>query len=288
MDFLTRLFRPPLAARSQTYVSSSTLVGPKNEHVMTLRPLRLTQICVALLLAVASACSDTPSTQPASRTASLALVPTFPANDLISLEDLEGVRVTIQRQDSSLVVERTVAIEDHTVDLSLRVEFIPPCEDLLVQIQILNSNGDTVFEAGPTDVTVCDDGEVPVVETQLTYVGVGADAESVSIVPETLTVIVGESFTLEGQALGADGEPIPGTPIRWTSLDSELASITDESDGSGQALSTGTAQIEASLLTGPSSVATLNLVSPPSLVRSPETLTFAVEEGGSNPADQTL
>jgi hypothetical protein len=256
--------------------------------VITFRPIHLRRLAaVSLMGAALWSCADIDSTQPRTRTAGLAIIPTFPAGDLISLDDLQTARIEVRRQDGSLAAEHREPIVERTVDLVLAVEFTPPCELLTVEIQVLDSDDLPWFETEPTEVTVCEDGEVPIQQPELIWVGPGSDADELVILPRTQTIVVGEAFHFDGQALRG-GEVVPRAPIGWRSLDPGLVSIADESSGSGQALTIGTARIEARLLNGLTATAILEIVSAPVLLRSPATMTFEAVAGEANPVAQTL
>jgi uncharacterized protein YjdB len=63
--------------------------------------------------------------------------------------------------------------------------------------------------------------------------------------------VVGDTVTLTADAYDAQQQIIPGTPVAWTSLDSQFAIVADPAVGTVTGVSPGTARVVASLLTGP-------------------------------------
>lgn len=252
-------------------------------------PARLLRAVAAFLLTVVvGSCSgDAPTGTRMPPYARLAIVPHAPSGAVISLEQVGSVNIVVRRLDGSLVADQRVPVEDRTVELSVQLEFTPPCEEFEVELFLIDRDDEVIFRAGPDTVEVCGD-EVATHEASLRYVGVGSDAAAVVIVPAAQTLVVGAPFEFEARALDSVGEVIEGTPVRWRLLDAEVASLPDEASGALEAVAVGSARVEATLLTGQADTATLTVIERPVLVVAPEALAFSAAVGRGNPAPRTI
>lgn len=185
----------------------------------------------------------------------LAFAPTFTSINA-GIVAYDRLRVTLLQPPSTLVLDTVVAISptDDSVDLTLSVSLSSPREDLLLYLRLLTAAGDTVFRNAPypQTVTVTSGGVPAVVEAPIEYVGVGFDAVAVAIGQPDTSVLFGDTLQLTATASDAQGQPIPGTPVAWRSLDSLRVRVPDAANGKvvGGA-QRGPARIVAELLTGP-------------------------------------
>jgi len=100
----------------------------------------------------------------------------------------------------------------------------------------------------------------PAVKVPMAYTGPGSSATGVKISPRSVDVFGGDPFAFTAQAVDGSGNPVPGTPIVWASLDESRAVVSSPTDGSGMTLETaGSVRIVARLLTGPADTAVINL-----------------------------
>lgn len=227
---------------------------------------------------------------PGVRVASLSLVPTFTtAPSTVGVADVRSLRIVVRRLDGAVAVDETAVLtsEDKQVALDVQVDYAPPSEAFTLEVFLMNADGTVVFSGGLEEVRVPGEAD-GATEVPMTYVGIGAEAEFVFIEPASASVVEGESFTFAGRAFAPDETEFPGTPMRWASLDPDVASFPDEGSGVVHALQPGIARITATLLTGPSATATLTVTERPVLVRSPASLSFSAVEAGGSPASQTL
>ncbi|HEX9727684.1 MAG TPA: hypothetical protein VGA37_04210 [Gemmatimonadales bacterium] len=170
--------------------------------------------------------------------------------------EIAAIRFVLERQSDGTIARDTVLIiaaGQDSVNLELTVPVLTQGETFLLTLAMTNAAGDTVFRGGPTEVTptTAGGGSPPAVTIVITYVGVGADAVGVEIVPATASTFTGEAVQLTARALDSSGDPIPGTPVVWSSADTAQATVPDADSGRvvGGA-SRGTARIVATLLTG--------------------------------------
>jgi len=169
------------------------------------------------------------------------------------------VRVVFRRLDGSTALERVLpfaasqtAIEA-SFDIPLSSDASPEGEALELLLRYINAEGDTVFTGGPTSVFAAPArrGQTPPpIEVELEYTGPGADAVSVEIAPDTITLISGAPFSFTTIARDIDGNPVPA-PIVHSSLDPQRATVPVVGVAGGVTLATrGEARIRAALAAG--------------------------------------
>jgi len=241
---------------------------PKRPNDMRRSQLRSAlPFAVALLCApLWSGCRD--AADPSAREAFLAVAPTFKGGTS-GLVDVDQARFTVRDPETeAIVLQTTVQIDDgaSTVD----VELIVPLGDattavFFLTMELLDAQGIVVF-VGSATVMAFPADEVPQpVPIELTYVGPGADAVAVQIVPPTTEVLFGD-VTIMGMndealftAIAFDDQQtaLPGTPAAWRSLNSLVGSFPDLADGRITTGEVGTTLIVAELLTGQADTATV-------------------------------
>ena len=181
------------------------------------------------------------------------------------LVPVSKVRVVLYRADSTIALDTMVAFPDgkDSVTVSMDVPLSPTApaagESLNMNLKYVSPAGDTVFRgAAPIVATAASasgssgGSSTPAqVTVTVTYTGTGSTAKSVVITPRTQQLLIGQSFTWQASALDASGTVVANTPIKWSSLDTAVASITNAGTGAGAANKRGTARIVAELLTGP-------------------------------------
>lgn len=194
------------------------------------------------------------STAPRFLAGHLAVAPTFESS-AAGIVAFDRARITVVRPGTGAVLDTVIRIPatGDSVDLSVSVPLNTASEDLLLYLRLINATGDTVFRNSPYPQTVsvtARGGETPVAMT-IAYVGVGFDADSVAITTPDTAVFFGQTLSLTAVAFGPAGQPIPGTPVAWSSLDSTRVRVPDRAVGQvvgGSAR--GTARIVAQLLGG--------------------------------------
>lgn len=201
---------------------------------------------------------------------SIAIVPVFESS-AAALVPVERLRVVLLRKDSVTVAKDTVfdlVAGQDSVDLAINVTLLSTSEQFFLEMQLINAAQDTVFRGGPTIVTASTSASDPTVtEILLVYTGTGFDATAVQITTTTESAFFGETVNLAADALDATGNPIPGTPIKWSSVNSAAGSFPDDESGAFVAGTVrGPALVAATLLTGPTDTATVMVQPPPSAI----------------------
>ncbi len=224
---------------------------------------------VAAVLLVLN-CADDPA-GPRDRTGFFAVAPSFTSGAAL-IVPVDRIRFILRRtSDNSIAKDTTVTLPEGTdeVDLEVRVPLTSSTETFLLTLAAITPQGDTAFTGGPVTVSPVTSGTPPVVEVELEYVGVGSDAVSLEILSTDVIIGLGASTMLTAMARDADGEPIEGTPIAWSSLDPTVVSVPNRA--SGEVVGTmqrGVANIVAELLTGPSDMTTVTVVGVPVVIEA--------------------
>jgi len=191
---------------------------------------------------------------PPSLPARFAFYPTF-ASSAAGIVDFDRVRVTLVRPPRTAVLDTIIAIPPSadSVDLLLGVPLSSSSEDLQLYLRLLNAAGDTVFRNTPyPQIVTVTTGTPAIIPTPIQYIGVGFDAVAVTIASPDTALFFGDTLQLGAVAIGSGGQPIPGTPIAWRSLDPARVGVPDAAVGEIVAASQrGAARIVGELLTGP-------------------------------------
>ncbi|MFQ5702731.1 MAG: hypothetical protein ACE5HT_01780 [Gemmatimonadales bacterium] len=234
------------------------------------RPFIGLSIVVATLFLAASCRDD--STGPQSPiTGYVAIVPVF-QSIAASMLPVEKIRITLTREDSTATValDTVVALTagQDSVDLSITVQLTDPSEVFLLRLALIDASQDTVFRAGPIAVTASTSADSPqVTQVPLTYTGPGSNAATVVITTANAMALEGQVVTLQAEARDTLGQAIPGTPIRWNSLDTAGGTFPDDKLGAFLAGSKrGTVPVVAQLLTGPADTASVMVQPRPSSI----------------------
>jgi hypothetical protein len=215
-------------------------------------------LALAAALAFAGCLGDTAAPR-TPRPVSFSIAPAF-STSAASAVDFVHVRVTLLRSEG-IAKDTTIDFPAgaDSVALRLSVPIAGVSETLQLYLAMINAAGDTVYRGGPVPVTVTTLGSGPAVTVPVSYTGVGANADSVRITPRTATVIVGDSVVLAAVAYDSLGQPIPGTPVTWRSLDPTIAGLPSDTSGKVLALAPGVARIEASIPTGQADTAAVTV-----------------------------
>lgn len=216
-----------------------------------------------LLLASLAACDEGVAPD-AGQTVRIALAPAFESAAAAHVP-VSAARIRILRNDTATVVRDTIitiAAGQDTLDASLPVVLTAPTETFLIILTLSNAQGDTLFRAGPTAVTVSSGSAPPPAPVILRYVGVGANAADVRITTGVPALELGGTATLTAVALDSAGDSIPGTPIIWRASDPAVATFPDPDVGTlVSAGALGNLSVVAELLTGQADTAGVLVVS---------------------------
>ncbi len=196
----------------------------------------------------------------------LAVAPVFSSSNA-GLVDIARIRARLFRLEPNEVVLDTVAdVAGDEINLQLTVMMETPTERFALVMELITAAGDTAFRAGPDTISPVTGNQTPVpVSVEIDYVGIGFDAALVQIVTQDTSLFQGQALTVVAEAIDSMGEPIPGTPIGFRSLDAASASFPDA--GVGEVVAggqRGTARLVAELLTGQADTALLDVQPLPS------------------------
>ena len=200
---------------------------------------------------VAAGCLGDTSAPRGPQPAAFSVVPRFPGHAAASVP-FNRVRVTLSRT-ASTALDTTIDFPAGADSLVVRLstEIFGTSETLTLNLAMIDAANDTVFRGGPLPVTLTATGSRPqALPIPLRYVGVGANAKTVRITPKTTSVLFRDSVTLTATAYDTAGQPIPGTPVSWRSLDSTLARVPADTVGKVLVgIVRGVARVEAMLPT---------------------------------------
>lgn len=215
-----------------------------------------------------------PATAP--RQAQLALAPAFSREAVQAYGALPSfgfsitnVRVTLQRPGGGVVVDTIVQVAPGQTEISLQLTV--PVQgnqtdfDALVQLR----DGNQVLFQGTRRVSAqvgagSRGTPPPSPDIPISYVGPGAAARALRIVPRDTTIATGASIGFTAQAVDGAGQPVANAVIRWSLADSTLGSIGVEDGTFRAAERRGTARVIAQLPNGVSDQAQVRIVPPPS------------------------
>lgn len=214
------------------------------------------------------------------RMAELALAPEFPALPGASLasdvEPFERVRLTLLRLDGTVAKDTLIDFPSTADSLTLALDVPLPLTapdsgvTMTLSLRYVNAAGDTVFRGGPLPVRVraAQGGQpAPPVGIPVTWEPNGPLPASVVLLPDTGTVVAGTTTTFTATAFDAGGQPIPGAPILFVSLDTARARVQAPASGvvTWRAVR-GPAPIAAFALNGFSDTSRFTVTLPPALV----------------------
>ncbi|MEX2181439.1 MAG: Ig-like domain-containing protein [Gemmatimonadaceae bacterium] len=177
-----------------------------------------------------------------------------------SVVPFERVRILFLRTSGAVALDTVVLFPagQQELSLALRIELSNSApatgEPLRLFLRYINAAGDTVFRGGPVDVIAVPTstgGVAPApTEVPLTYTGPGANADSITIAPDTITLIAGDPFSFTATAYHVAGDSVVSTaPIVYSALDPTRATVTPA--GAGSTLpARGAARIRAALVDG--------------------------------------
>jgi len=201
-------------------------------------------------MAVLGCLGDTAAPKPP-RPVSFSMVPLFQSRAAFSVP-FDKVRITLSR-GTTVALDTTISfpLGVDSLVLSLSVPISGAAETLTLNLAMINAAGDTVFRGGPVPVTLTTtNAQATPLPITVRYSGVGANARSVRITTKSVLLFFRDSVTLTATALDSTGQPIPGTPIAWRSLDTTLARVPADTLGKVVAgIARGVARIEAMLPT---------------------------------------
>lgn len=210
----------------------------------------------------------------------IAVLPQFRMFDgqasLASGVAFDRVRLTLTRLDGSAALARVVDFPagSDSIALSLSVtlgrDAAPEGERLVLAMQFITAAGDTVFRSGPDTLFVAPArvGQTPlVVAVDPVYVGPGAEATSVALALDSLSLVAGSPFSFTAIATDASENPVPLAPVLFTSSDTMRLRFADPRSGVATVLaSRGAVTVTARLLTGPSDSAFVSVLLPASAI----------------------
>jgi predicted phage tail protein len=106
------------------------------------------------------------------------------------------------------------------------------------------------------------------------------DVASIDVLPAMAEVGVGENVQLSVELHDAQGRKVTGHPITWSSDDDTVATVNSSGQVSGATAGTTTIRARSGRAEG---VATVQVLAPPSIVVSQNTVSFVANSGGPPP-----
>ncbi|MBI2795350.1 MAG: Ig-like domain-containing protein [Gemmatimonadetes bacterium] len=226
-------------------------------------------VLAGAILAVGIACFKD-STGPALRPrAGLVVVPAW-ANPLAAGAPVNRAKVTARYLDGTRAADTIVTWPTGADSLTLNMLVpltsgaISGRQDFTVTFKLLNATGDTLFSGGPITATAVAAGApaVGAVTVPLVYSGPGRTARTLTAIVQDTAIAFGDSIVLTALATDTAGNPLPGTLVGWTSLDTSKVKVKDKFGGKlGAKTTRGITKVIAATLTGPAD--TVNVTSQP-------------------------
>jgi hypothetical protein len=191
-----------------------------------------------------------------------------------SIVDFTRVRIVLHHSDGTVALDTVVdfAAGTDSLPLTLDVKLLPSApssgEPLSLNLAYIDAAGDTVFKGGPVTVTAVPTSTSTVAPAPVTipvaYTGPGATAVSVQISPRVGTAASGGTYAYTALGYDVNGNPLAGTPVFWSSLDTTAAIVPNPAVGTVLAVGSvrTTARIVAQLISGQTDQVTMN-VQPP-------------------------
>ena len=195
----------------------------------------------------------------------LAIQPAFRASpgDASALSGVAfaRVRLSLERLGGAVAIDRVIdfPVDRDSVALSLTVDLSANSpaegEQMALRLRFISTAGDTVFRSGP-DTLLVEPARVGAPPSRIVvrpiYVGPGAQATRVDLLPTSATTLGGSPLTFTAQAFDGQGSAVLDAPIVFTSTDSTLVRFANARVGTATTfVRRGTATVIASLLTGP-------------------------------------
>ncbi|MBX3175009.1 MAG: hypothetical protein KF709_11390 [Gemmatimonadaceae bacterium] len=173
------------------------------------------------VLGVAS-CGDGPGGLPG-RSGALSVAPRFANAVSAGIVEVVAVRVRLARPGGgAIVLDTTVVfpVNSDEISLTLRAPISGDAEILQASFAMINAVGDTVFRAGPTDVTLRTAGAPAVATPTFQYSGTGANAVGVRFLAPPTIAYFGDTIDFDVEAFDGQSAGIAGTPIGFALADS--------------------------------------------------------------------
>jgi hypothetical protein len=128
-------------------------------------------------------------------------------------------------------------------------------------MKYINATGDTVFSGGPIAVIAKpgSSGSPDPTVIPIEYVGVGADAETLTISPDSFTGRRLSNTSFAATLLDSSDAPLPLAPVAFTSTDSQRVRVDLRTGATSLLGARGTAKIIAQTLTGQADTATVSI-----------------------------
>ncbi len=181
------------------------------------------------------------------------------------------VRVQLASSEPVLVVDRVITLTPGVDSTDVRLTVPLPNGTgrtglpMSLTLQFINAAGDTLFRGGPVAVVVTPaaTGSANAVLVPVSYVGPGAGAASVEILPASGAAIGGTTLAFTAVARDGQGQPIANTPVVFSTPDLDAVAASGAATANVTWLSRrGSARVVATLLTGPADTVVF-LVTPP-------------------------
>lgn len=145
-----------------------------------------------------------------------------------------SLQARVRSADGTEVVKDTTLAVSPGQQLSLEipVEVEGPDQPFLLELLVRSADGTLVYQVGPLQVVarLLGSGGSPQ-QLTLAYVGPGAEAARLEIVPQEGRVVAGETVSIEARAFSGTGGDQGSIPVEWSTLDPDVVTLEDEATG---------------------------------------------------------
>lgn len=180
-----------------------------------------------------------------------------------AFERVDAFRLIVRALGSDEVVaDETISVQPGQEEyvLSVEVPLSDPRELFRVELRALDGETE-LFRAGPFEARATpagEEGPSTPVEAELEYVGPGAEAVAVRVLPGSDITFAGGSVQYAATVLGPQEEILSDVPLGWTIADESVASVSPEGLVTG--IAEGTTRVIAETPTGVSGEAVIEVL----------------------------
>jgi len=154
----------------------------------------------------------------------LQIVPILASQHVAVPLPIDGARVRVERAVRETVLDTLVPFppQASAVTIRLRVGLKASSERLAVTVELVGGNQVYFTGSGQVDVAA-GPGPPATPQITLTYVGPGANIRTLRIMPRDSLLAFSDALTLRLDARDAQGAPVTGFPVEWSSDDPQLS-----------------------------------------------------------------
>lgn len=139
--------------------------------------------------------------------------------------ELDNIRVRLNRGDGSTAVDTVVAVdagaESVTIELTVRMNGTEEQFNAVIDLRA----GDLVLFSGTQVVVAKSGGSQPGPPVEVEYVGPGAGAVDVSVLPAEVAILSNQTAAFTAVAFDASEAPLPNILVDWSVRDPAIGSV---------------------------------------------------------------